>query len=119
MLTRIMLMFLVSICAATAKPAENAAGEAAEQQAVDLAGFGSRTCSDWLSSPDRKLEGAVWIYGFWSGLNYVAVASEQKQARASSDEIVTAVEKVCRREPSRVLASAAWAAYIAHNTAQP
>jgi hypothetical protein len=112
------LLTLLSICAATA----NAAGEAAdanpaEQLAVNLAGVGGKTCSDWLSSSSHKLEGAIWIYGFWSGLNYVAAASEQKQSQASSADIVEAVEKVCRRDPSQILASAAWMAYVGRNAA--
>jgi hypothetical protein len=110
---RVLLIFLLAFCAISANAAEEpAGGNSSEQQAVNLAGFGSKTCSDWLSSPDHKLEGAVWIYGFWSGLNYVAAASEQKQSQASSADMVGAVEQVCRREPSRILASAVWVAYV-------
>jgi hypothetical protein len=87
----------------------------AEDISVDLAGIGNKTCAHWLSSPDHKSEGAVWIYGFWSGLNYVAAASEQDQSRATSTEMIAAVETACKRQPSRVLASAAWSAYIARN----
>jgi hypothetical protein len=108
-------MSLLASCATTA----NVAGEPAdtsrpEQLAINLVGFGSKTCSDWLSSPGHKLEGAVWIYGFWSGLNYVAAASEQKQSQAGSADALGAVEKVCRREPSQILASAVWVAYVGH-----
>jgi hypothetical protein len=117
MLIRISLMILLSASAAAAKPAGNSAAEPAPQGSVNLMGAGSKTCSDWLSSPSHKLEGAVWLYGFWSGLNYVAAASEQKQSRATSGDIVDAVEKVCRRGPSQILASAAWSAYIGHNAA--
>jgi hypothetical protein len=109
-------MMLLGFCVASA----NAAGEPAdasrtEQFAVNLVGFGSKTCSDWLSSSGHRLEGAVWIYGFWSGLNYVAAASEQKQSQASSADMLDAVEKVCRREPSQILASAVWVAYVGHS----
>ena len=83
--------------------------------AVNLVGFGSKTCSDWLSNSIHRLEGAVWIYGFWSALNYVAAASEQKQSQASSADMLDAVEKVCRREPSQILASAVWVAYVGHS----
>src|SRR5690242_1654621 len=112
MLTRIILMFFLSTCAAAAKSADDPTPDPAAQLSVKLVGVGSKTCSDWLSSPSRKLEGAVWIYGFWSGLNYVAAASEQKQSQASSADMVGAVEQVCRREPSRILASAVWVAYV-------
>jgi hypothetical protein len=87
----------------------------AEDISVDLAGIGNKTCGHWLSSAVHKSEGAVWIYGFWSGLNYVAAASEQDQSRTTSTEMVAAVETACKREPSRILASAAWSAYIARN----
>jgi hypothetical protein len=117
MLIRILFMILLSTATAAAKPAGSATDSAA-QLSVSLVGVGSKTCSDWLSSPSHKLEGAVWIYGFWSGLNYVAAASEQKQSRASSADIVNAVEKVCRRGPSQILASAAWSAYVGHHAAQ-
>ena len=117
MLTRIILILLLSTCAAVAKSAEDAATDPAAQLSVNLVGVGNKTCSDWLSSPGRKLEGAVWIYGFWSGLNYVAAASEQKQHRASSADIIEAVEKVCRRGPSQILASAAWSAYLGREPA--
>ena len=88
------------------------AAESSDKLTVNLAGAGSRTCAYWLSSQQHKTEGTVWIYGFWSGLNYVAAASEQDQAKTTSAAMVTAVEEACRRDPSRVLATAAWSAYV-------
>ncbi len=85
--------------------------QAEDSISVKLAGIGSKTCSYWLSSQDRKLEGTVWIYGFSSGLNYVAASSGQEQLSAIA-AMIAAVEATCRREPSRVLASATWSAYI-------
>src|SRR5579863_4031651 len=87
----------------------------AEEVSVNLAGIGSRTCSYWLSSRDHKLEGAVWIYGFWSGLNYVAAASQQEQSKTNGPAVVAAVEAACRDKPSEILAAAAWSAYIDGN----
>jgi hypothetical protein len=111
-------MILLAFCATSANAAEEPAGaRRTEQLAVNIAGFGSKNCSDWLSSPSHKLEGAVWIYGFWSGLNYVAAASEQKQSQVSSADMLDAVEKVCRRDPSQVLASAVWVAYVGRSAA--
>ncbi|MGZ5874599.1 MAG: hypothetical protein ACXWKP_21070 [Bradyrhizobium sp.] len=92
-----------------------AASEETDKLSVDLTGVGSRTCAYWLSSQDHKSEGTVWIYGFWSGLNYVAAASGQSQAKASSAVMIAAVERECRREPSGVLAAAAWSAYVDFN----
>jgi hypothetical protein len=87
----------------------------AEEVSVNLAGIGSRPCSYWLSSRDHKLEGTVWIYGFWSGLNYVAASSQQDQSKTSGAAIIAAVEAVCREKPSQTLAEAAWTAYIDSN----
>jgi hypothetical protein len=105
LLKRTLLMLLLST---TAAPAEEGAGTAS----VNLSGVGARTCAYWLSGQAQKSEGTVWIYGFWSGLNYVAVASDQGQSKATSAAMITAVEKLCRRDPSRLLAAAAWSAYI-------
>ena len=105
MLKQGFLILLLSTAAA------DAAGNP-DKLSVNLAGAGSRTCSHWLSSQPHKAEGTVWIYGFWSGLNYVAAASEQDQSKASSNALVSAVEEACRRDPSRILAAAAWSAYV-------
>jgi hypothetical protein len=105
MLKRISSILLLSlVMAADAARAEDAS--------INLAGIGSRTCSYWLSGQEHKSEGMVWIYGFWSGLNYVAAASQQDQSKASGAAMIAAVEAACRREPSRILATAAWSAYI-------
>jgi hypothetical protein len=119
MWTRILLIILLASCAIPADAAEEPADAGRTKQLrVNLAGFGNKSCSDWLSSSSRKLEGAVWIYGFWSGLNYVAAASEQKQSQASSADMLAAVEKVCRRDASQILASAVWVAYVGHSAAR-
>jgi hypothetical protein len=104
MIIRTLLLMLLSTAAA--------ASERTDKPSINLAGVGTRTCAYWLSDDSHRSEGAVWIYGFWSGLNYVAAASEQDQSKASSAAMIAAVEKACRRDPSRVLAAAAWSAYI-------
>jgi hypothetical protein len=38
-------------------------------------------------------KGTVWIYGFWTGLNYVAAASDQTQAKTDEAAIAAQVEK--------------------------
>jgi hypothetical protein len=80
--------------------------------AVQLNGIGAMTCAHWRSTAASRAEGTVWIFGFWSGLNYVAAASEQAQADAGEKEAIAEVVRVCATNPSQVLASAAWAAYI-------
>jgi hypothetical protein len=42
---------------------------------VDMIGIGGMSCAHWRSTKEHLLEGTVWIYGFWTGLNYVAAAS--------------------------------------------
>lgn len=85
---------------------------AAEAVQVTLEGIGTRTCSYWLSKDASRSEGTVWIYGFWSGLNYVAAASQQPQSIITGTALIDAVEKVCGRDASVLLATAAWTAYV-------
>jgi hypothetical protein len=82
---------------------------------ADLAymiGIGSMSCAHWLSTNEHLLEGTVWIYGFWTGLNYVAAASDQPQAKIDLAAIVPEVKKMCGRQTSQTLASAAWSTYL-------
>jgi len=44
---------------------------------VDMIGIGRMSCAHWRSTQAHRLEGTIWIYGFWTGLNYVAAASDQ------------------------------------------
>ena len=79
---------------------------------VQLNGIGAMTCAHWRSTAASRAEGTVWIFGFWSGLNYVAAASEQGQANSEEKVVLAEVVRACATDPSQVLASAAWAAYI-------
>ena len=79
---------------------------------VQLNGIGATTCAHWRSTAASRAEGTVWIFGFWSGLNYVAAASEQAQANSDEKAVITEVGKVCAADPSQVLASATWTAYL-------
>jgi len=79
---------------------------------VQLSGIGALTCAHWRATAASRAEGTVWIYGFWSGLNYVAAASEQAQPGSDEKQIIAEVVRVCASNPSQVLASAAWAAYL-------
>src|SRR6201995_387640 len=78
---------------------------------VDMIGIGSMSCAHWRSTQEHRLEGTVWIYGFWTGLNYVAAASGQTQAKIDAAEISAKVEKTCALGSSQTLASAAWTTY--------
>lgn len=79
---------------------------------VDMIGIGGMSCAHWLSTNERLLEGTVWIYGFWTGLNYVAAASGQTQAKIDEAAIVTEVKKTCAQQTSQTLANAVWTAYV-------
>ena len=80
--------------------------------AVQLNGIGAMTCAHWRSTAASRAEGTVWIFGFWSGLNYVAAASDQTQANSNEKALIAEVVKVCATDPSQILASATWAAYL-------
>src|SRR6476619_2306652 len=79
---------------------------------VDMIGIGSMSCAHWRSTQEHQLEGTVWIYGFWTGLNYVAAASDQIQAKINVAAIVAEVEKTCAQQMSQTLASAVWTTYL-------
>jgi hypothetical protein len=79
---------------------------------VDMMGIGGMSCAHWRSTQEHLLEGTVWIYGFWTGLNYVAAASDQRQAKIEMAAIVAEVEKTCAQQTSQTLASAVWTTYL-------
>src|SRR5947209_20488034 len=79
---------------------------------VDMMGIGGMSCAHWRSTQEHLLEGTVWIYGFWTGLNYVAAASDQAQAKIDGAAIVANVEKICAQQTSQTLASAVWTTYL-------
>jgi hypothetical protein len=80
---------------------------------VDMIGIGSMSCAYWRSTQEHRLEGTIWIYGFWTGLNYVAAASDQKQVKIDAAAIVSEVEKTCAHQTSQTLASGVWTTYLA------
>jgi hypothetical protein len=106
MIKSILLTALLAAAPLFAASAEDA------KLSVNMTGIGAMSCARWQSTPANRLEGTVWIYGFWTGLNYVAVASEQAQANLDSAAIADEVRKTCAPRPSQVLASAAWATYL-------
>jgi hypothetical protein len=87
----------------------------AEQDAkvsVDMMGIGGLSCAHWQSTQAHRLEGTIWIYGFWTGLNYVASASEQAERKIDTAAVVVEVKKRCAQLPSQPLASAVWTTYL-------
>jgi hypothetical protein len=79
---------------------------------VDMMGIGGMSCAHWQSTQEHRLEGTIWIYGFWTGLNYVAAASGQTGTKVDTTAAMVEVRKTCAQRPSQVLASAVWAAYL-------
>src|ERR1700753_304773 len=86
---------------------------------VAMIGAGAMSCARWRSTPQDVSEGAVWIYGFWTGLNYVAAASDQGQAKIDDAAILAEVRKTCAAQPSQALASAVWATYLRSEKSRP
>jgi hypothetical protein len=83
-----------------------------DKVSVDMMGIGGMSCAHWQSTQALRLEGTIWIYGFWTGLNYVAVASGQMETKVDTAAVVVEVKKTCAQRPSQVLASAVWTAYL-------
>ena len=85
MIRRVMiaaLVFAAPVCLVSAQDAK---------VSVDMMGIGAMSCAHWRSTQEHRLEGTVWIYGFWTGLNYVAAASDQTQAKIDVAAIVAQV----------------------------
>jgi hypothetical protein len=98
------LVFAVPACLVSAQDAK---------VSVDMIGIGGMSCAHWRSTREHRLEGTVWIYGFWTGLNYVAAASDQTQAKIDMAAIAGEVENTCAQQTSQTLASAVWTTYLA------
>jgi hypothetical protein len=79
---------------------------------VDMMGIGGMSCAHWQSTQALRLEGTIWIYGFWTGVNYVAAASGQTETKVDTEAVMVEVKKTCAQRPSQVLASAVWTAYL-------
>jgi hypothetical protein len=106
MIRRVMiaaLAFPASVCLVSAQDTK---------VSVEMIGMGRMSCAHWQSTQAHRSEGAIWVYGFWTGLNYVAAASDQTQAIIDVATIVAQVEKTCAQQTSQTLASAAWTTYL-------
>src|ERR1700704_1013418 len=101
-------LFAALVCAAPV--CRSSAQEA--KIAIDMMGIGGMSCAHWQSTQALRLEGTIWIYGFWTGLNYVAAASGQTETKVDAAAVVVEVKKTCAQRPSQVLANAVWTAYL-------
>src|ERR1700739_2329937 len=82
---------------------------------VDMTGIGALSCAHWRSTQEHLSEGTVWIYGFWTRVNYWATASDQAQSETDNGKIMAEVKKTCAQVPSQTLASAVWTTYLEFN----
>jgi hypothetical protein len=93
---------------------------AAEETArVTMSGIGSMSCAHWQSSRSKYAEGVVWLYGFWTGLNYAAAVQQLTQSELDSSSIAKEVAKTCALSPSTTLAQAAWQTFATRRGEQP
>jgi hypothetical protein len=100
------LICAAPVCASSAQDAK---------VSVDMMGIGGLSCVHWQSTQVHRLEGTIWIYGFWTGLNYVASASGQTETKVDAAAAVVEVRKTCAQRPSQALANAVWTAYLGLN----
>jgi hypothetical protein len=82
---------------------------------IGMTGIGGMSCAHWRATKEHESEGTVWIFGFWTGLNYVAAASEQPQSGTDTADIVAKVKMRCAEAPSQTLAGAVWNTYLEFN----
>lgn len=106
MVKSVLLAALICTAAVCASSAQDT------KVSVDMMGIGGLSCAHWRSTPALRLEGTIWIYGFWTGLNYVAAASGQTERKVDTAAVVTEVKKACAQRPSQPLASAVWTTYL-------
>jgi hypothetical protein len=97
------LVFAAPVCPVSAQHAK---------VSIDMMGIGGMSCTHWRSTQEHRSEGTIWIYGFWTGLNYVAAASDQRPAKIDVSAIVAEVEKTCALRTSQTLANAVWTTYL-------
>jgi hypothetical protein len=71
-----------------------------DKVSVDMMGIGGMSCAHWQSTQALRLEGTIWIYGFWTGLNYVAAASGQTETKVDTTAVVVEVKKTARLRPT-------------------
>lgn len=109
------ILFAVALASPATEGHAAASTDAASSRVrVQIMGVGAEPC-DVLGHGDKQRV-LYWLDGFWSGLNYVAAASGQKQSSADADAVLKEVERACRRDPSQILASAAWTAFLSLNS---
>jgi hypothetical protein len=70
-------------------------------------GEGVASCATWLSSPNKKVMGNVWIMGYFTGRNVERTSDRDVGKSTDADGSVGEVELICKATPSAKLGEAA------------
>jgi hypothetical protein len=84
-------------------------------------GVGQNSCAHWTTARGEEVQTAVWIMGFWSGLNFATGAWQKADAKTGgttdADGIIEEVRKVCKEQPSLGIGSAVFQVYVQFQSA--
>ena len=69
-------------------------------------GIGSNSCGYWTSLPEREVEGKIWLWGYWSGLNSHSVKNSLTGKDVDGEGIAGEVKKICEAMPAMPLIQA-------------
>lgn len=84
----------------------------AQSANVKIFGIGRMSCAHWQATAASRSEGSVWLWGFWTGLNYFAASEKKPQSVFDTAAVVAEVAKTCSERPSKTLSSAAWETFF-------
>lgn len=107
---------IMTVCIMLASAAVQAQAPITNQSPVMITGLGSESCATWLLTPNSRALGSIWVLGYWAGRNVaigVSGAQTPSDVGHATDQngLIGEVERVCRREPSTLLAYAATTAF--------
>jgi hypothetical protein len=74
-------------------------------------GIGCNSCGYWMSLPERHVEGKIWLWGYWSGLNSQSTANSLTGKDVDGEGIAGEVKKVCETVPAMPLIQAVATVY--------
>lgn len=84
---------------------------AVAQEDSFMFGAGLESCATWLSNPIAQADGNAWIWGFWSGMNYVSKFPSVGHT-TDAKGIVALIKQECQSDPSRDLQDVVAATYL-------
>ena len=95
---------MISMCVVLASSCV-AHGQAMPRTQYTL-GIGSSSCGYWMSLPERQIEGKIWLWGYWSGLNSRNLDNSLIGKDVDGEGIAAEVKKVCEAIPAMPLIEA-------------